>query len=153
MYSPVRIWLYCSAETILVKIKDFRGAESSGDYQSSSYLYLSAVFGTADPSLLSKKVLHATYRIPHFSWLPSISLAMSSWSPWLGSSPLTFSLFLKQIVIYSSCRSFWLCYVGRRLSMAWWVVLGPCLGSELAKPWAAEAEHANLTTRPWGPPL
>ena len=36
--------------------------------------------------------------------------------------------------------------------MAWWVV--PCLGprSELAKPLAAEAEHGNLTTWPWGRP-
>ena len=27
------------------------------------------------------------------------------------------------------------------------------LGSKLVKPWAVEAEHVNLTTRPWGQPL
>ena len=48
----------------------------------------------------------------------------------------------------SSCGN-----VGRCLSMAWWV--GPCLrpGSELAKPWATEAECVNLTIWPWGQPL
>ena len=45
--------------------------------------------------------------------------------------------------IYSSCRSFWLCYVGRHLSMAWWAVPCPCPGSKPAKPWAAKVEHAN----------
>ena len=51
-------------------------------------------------------------------------------------------------VVYSSHRSFWLCCVGHHLSMARRVV--PCLhpGSELEKPWAAEAEHTNLTTQP-----
>ena len=36
--------------------------------------------------------------------------------------------------------------------MAWWAV--PCLhpGSKPVKPWGAEAEHMNLTTRPWGQP-
>ena len=29
----------------------------------------------------------------------------------------------------------------------------PCPGSEPAKPWAAKAEHTNLTTRPQGWPL
>ena len=57
------------------------------------------------------------------------------------------------IAVYSSCRSFWLCYVGRSLSMAWWVVPCLCPGSERAKPWATEAEHMNLTTQPWGRPL
>ena len=57
------------------------------------------------------------------------------------------------IVVYSSCRSFWFCYVGGHLSTAWWWVLGPCPGSELAKPWAAEAERASLTTQPRGQPL
>ena len=58
------------------------------------------------------------------------------------------------IVVYSSCRTFWLCYVGRCLSMAWWAVLGPCLASEPAKHWAAEVEHANLTTGLQGwPPI
>ena len=48
--------------------------------------------------------------------------------------------------------SFWLCYVGCHLSVAWWVV--PCLhsGSEPAKPWATEAERANPTTWPQGWP-
>ena len=54
------------------------------------------------------------------------------------------------IVVYSSCRSLWLCCVGCHLSMAWWVVLGPRLGSEPAKPWATKAEHRNLTTRALG---
>ena len=34
--------------------------------------------------------------------------------------------------------------------MVWWAVLGPHPGSEPAKPWAAEAERTNLTTRPQG---
>ena len=57
------------------------------------------------------------------------------------------------IVVYSSCRSIWLCYVGRHLSMAWWVL--PCLhpGCELMKPWASKAECANSTTWPRGWPL
>ena len=50
------------------------------------------------------------------------------------------------IVLYSSCRSFWLCYVGHCHSVAWWAVLGLCPGSELTKPWATEAECVNLTT-------
>ena len=37
--------------------------------------------------------------------------------------------------------------------MAWWVGLCLCPGSELAKPWATEAECANLTTRAWDWPL
>ena len=32
------------------------------------------------------------------------------------------------------------------------MVLGPRPGSEPVKPWAAEAERMNLTTRPWGRP-
>ena len=56
------------------------------------------------------------------------------------------------VVVYSSYRSFWLCYVGRHLSMAWWAMLGPHTGSELTKPWGAEAECMNLTTWPWGRP-
>ena len=55
-----------------------------------------------------------------------------------------FSFFLHRapqyIVVYSSCRSFWLCYVGHRLSTAWWAVLGLCPGSKPMKPWAAETE-------------
>ena len=54
------------------------------------------------------------------------------------------------IVVGSSCECLWLCYVGRRLSMAWWAVLCPRPGSELVKPWATEAECGNLATRPWG---
>ena len=52
------------------------------------------------------------------------------------------------VVVYSSCMPFWLCYVGHRLSMAWWAVPWPCPGSEPVKPWASEAECANLTTQP-----
>ena len=55
-------------------------------------------------------------------------------------------------VVYSSGRSFWLCHVGHHLSMAWWVVPCPHLGSQLAKHWAAEAERMNLTTWPSGRP-
>ena len=58
----------------------------------------------------------------------------------------------KYIVVYSSCRSFWLCYVGHHLSMAWWAVLGLCPASEPVKPWATEAECANLTTWSIGGP-
>ena len=43
-------------------------------------------------------------------------------------------------------------YVGGHQSMAWWAILGPCLGSEPAKPWATEPEHADLTTQPQGRP-
>ena len=58
------------------------------------------------------------------------------------------------IVVYSSCRSFWFCYVGCHLSMAWWAVLGPHPGSKPAKPWAPKAGCMNSTTQPWGrPPL
>ena len=57
------------------------------------------------------------------------------------------------VVVHSSCRSLWLYYVGRCLSMAWWTVPCPCLGSELVKSRAAEAEHLNLTIWPWGQPL
>ena len=56
------------------------------------------------------------------------------------------------IVAYSSCRSFWLCYVGRHLRMPWWAVPCPRLGSELAKPWATKAEDVNLITWPQGQP-
>ena len=57
------------------------------------------------------------------------------------------------IVVYSGCRFFWLCYVGCCLSMAWWVVPCPYLGSEPAKPWAAETECTNPTSWPRGWPL
>ena len=52
------------------------------------------------------------------------------------------------IVVYSSCGSFWLCYVGCHLSMAQQAVPCPRLGSEPAKRWATKVEHANLTTQP-----
>ena len=92
-----------------------------------------------------------------------INLCFFRWAPELTSVAnlpflfLFFSFFFfspkppQYIVVYSSCRSFWLCYVGRRLSMAWWV-LGPHPASELVKPWAAEVERVNPTTRPWGWP-
>ena len=72
---------------------------------------------------------------------------------------LFFSFFLllpkasQDIVVYYSCRSFWLSCVRLCLSVAWWAVLSLCQGSELVKPWAAKAEQANLTTRPWVSPL
>ena len=59
----------------------------------------------------------------------------------------------QSIVVYSSCRSFWLCCMGRCLSMAWWAV--PCLlpGSEWAKLWAAEVEPKNLNAQSRSQPL
>ena len=36
--------------------------------------------------------------------------------------------------------------------MAWWAVPCPRPGTEPAKPWAANVEHPNLTTRPRGQP-
>ena len=36
--------------------------------------------------------------------------------------------------------------------MAWWVAPRLRPGSELVKPWATEAEHLNVTTRPQGRP-
>ena len=71
----------------------------------------------------------------------------------------SFSFFLlllpkapQYLVASSSCECLQLCFVGRRLSVAWWVV--PCLhpGSEPAKPWAAKVERANLSTQPRGQP-
>ena len=58
------------------------------------------------------------------------------------------------IVVYCSCRSFWLCCVGCLLTVALWAVPCLCPGSKRVKPWATKAEHSNLTTRPqsW-PPL
>ena len=55
---------------------------------------------------------------------------------------------LQYIAVYSSCRSFWFCYVGRHLSMAWWAVLCLRPGYELAKSWNNKAEHKNLTSWP-----
>ena len=37
--------------------------------------------------------------------------------------------------------------------VAWWAAPCPCPGSQWAKPWAAEVDHANLTTQPRGQPL
>ena len=56
----------------------------------------------------------------------------------------------QHIITHSSCECLWLCYVGRCLSMAWWVVLCSCLGSEIARPQAAEVKLVNSTTLPWG---
>ena len=57
------------------------------------------------------------------------------------------------MVVYTSCRSFCFCYVGLHLSMAWWAVLGPLLGSQPMKSQAAKAERMNLTTWPQASPL
>ena len=77
-------------------------------------------------------------------------------APELTSVANFFFLFLPKapqyIVVYSSCRSFWFCYVGRHLSMAWLAVLALCPGSEIAKPWAAKVEHENLNTWAGGQP-
>ena len=54
----------------------------------------------------------------------------------------------RYIAVYSSCECFWLCYVGRRLSVTWWAVPCSCPGCEPAKPSGVEVELANLTTRP-----
>ena len=82
-------------------------------------------------------------------------LKIGAWATICCQSSFFFLLLLpkatQHIVVYSSCRSFWLCYLGRHLSMAWWVVPCPCPGSDLAKPWAAEAECRNLTTHGAGP--
>ena len=71
--------------------------------------------------------------------------------------PLLLLLLLSKASPVHSCTlqlwSFWLCYVGCHLSMAWWAVLGLRPRSKPAKPWAAEAERANLTTQPLGQPL
>ena len=56
------------------------------------------------------------------------------------------------LVVYSSCRSFLLCYMGCHLSIAWWVVLGWHPGSGLTKLWTTEVECVNLTTWPWASP-
>ena len=37
----------------------------------------------------------------------------------------------------------------RRLSTAWWAVLGPHPRSETVKPWATEAGYMNMATQPW----
>ena len=50
------------------------------------------------------------------------------------------------IAVCSSCGSFQLWRVGRCLSVAWRAV--PC-PRPVFEPWAAAAERANLTTRPW----
>ena len=54
------------------------------------------------------------------------------------------------IVVYSSCRSFWLWHVGCRLSMAWWAVRCMHPGSQPAKPWAGSGAHEinHLATGP-----
>ena len=56
------------------------------------------------------------------------------------------------ILVHSSCKYLWLCYVGHCLSTAWWVVQCPWPGSKTAKPWTAKAECENLTTWPRGWP-
>ena len=61
----------------------------------------------------------------------------------------SFSFFSPSPLVHSS-GSFQLWHVGCHLSMAWWVVPCPCPGFELVKPWAAAAEHMNLTTQPRG---
>ena len=83
-------------------------------------------------------------------------LKIGTWANIGFQSSFFFLLFPKApqyTVVYSSCRSFWLCYVGRWLQMAWWVVPRPRQGSEPAKPRATEAEHENLITQPQGWPL
>ena len=56
------------------------------------------------------------------------------------------------ILVYSSCRSFWLCCKGSHLSTASWAVLGLLPGSEPAKPWATEsARQLNHSARGPGP--
>lgn len=75
-----------STETTLVRTTNtFHVAESCGNYQASSYLYLSAGFGVTDHSLLPEQVLSLAVNIPYHSGFPSSSLAMPSW---LNSSPL-----------------------------------------------------------------
>ena len=66
---------------------------------------------------------------------------------------LVFSPNLPQyIAVYLICRSFWVCYVGHRSSMAWWAVLGPRPGSELAEPMplkrSRELSHSAMGPAP-----
>ena len=89
-----------------------------------------------------------------FNKLPKVIFLfkIGTWANITSVANLPFFVFLlpkapPYIVVYSSCRSFWLCYVGCCLSMARWAMLGPCPGTELAKAWAAKAEHMNLITQ------
>ena len=80
-----------------------------------------------------------------------------SFAPELISAANLFFLLLPKapeyIVVYSSCRSFWLCYVGCHLSTTGQVVPGLRPGSKPVKSWTTKPEHAKLTTRPRGRPL
>ena len=51
------------------------------------------------------------------------------------------------IVVYSSCRSFCLCYVGHRLSVSWWVGLGPAKDPNQQNP---ELMKWSVGTQPLG---
>ena len=55
------------------------------------------------------------------------------------------------IVVYSSCRSFWLCYVGCCLNMAWWAVPCPHPGSELVFTLGCQSSvrQPNHSARGW----
>ena len=97
----------------------------------------------------------------HIHVLFSFFLMVGTWANNCCQSSFFFLFFFllllpkapQYLTVYSSCECLWLCYVGHRLSMAWWAVPCPCPGSEPMKPRAAKAESVNLTTQPWGQPL
>ena len=51
------------------------------------------------------------------------------------------------------CQSSFILYVRCHHSTAWWVVYRPTPGIQTCKPWAAKAEHMNLTTMLPGQPI
>ena len=134
----------------------------SGFYYSPTWIIISWLLYFYLPLNISSQIPHfSTYSVTSFlldnsskqkillnSLLLPFFLKTGTWASIYSLSSFFFLLLLlpkapQYIVVYSSCRSFWLCCVGCYLSMAWWAV--PCRhpGSEPAKPWAAEAEHVN----------
>ena len=88
---------------------------------------------------------------------PMLEIFFCFFKDWLWANICCQSFFVflppdapQYIVVYSSCGSFWLCYMGHHLSTAWWAMPHPHPGSKLAKPWAAKAESENLTSGPGG---
>ena len=91
-------------------------------------------------NLFSTSQINSIFLIVSFLFFPKIGICTNMCCQSFSfSSPKA----PQYIVVYSICKSFQLCFIGRRLSMARQAV--PCLhsGSELAKPWATQAEQAN----------
>ena len=111
-------------------------------------------------SLVAQRLLVILARtVPVEKWrqkLNSFLFVCFRLAPELTSVANPFFLLLPQapqyIVVYFNCRSFWLCYVGRCLSLAWRAMLGPRPGSKLAKIWVPEVAPVNLNTQPLGWP-